>query len=77
MSASQKPNPNPDTNQRKGYVKFAGLAFQMLAAILLGVWLGMKLDQWLGFKYPIFTIVLAFLMLLGGMYYLVKSVSQN
>ncbi len=39
------------------YAKYSSLAFQMLAVILLGVVGGIKLDQYLKLKFPIFTIL--------------------
>ena len=66
-----------DSNPRNNYVRFSGLAFQILAAIFLGIWGGMKLDAWLNLQYPIFTIVLAMLTLLGSIYYLIKSLPKS
>ena len=65
------------TNPLKQYARYSGLAFQLLAAIFLGVWLGMKTDQWLGLKFPLFTIVLCMAALVGSMIYLVKSLPKN
>lgn len=74
---SLKANHNKDTNQRNAYLRYTGLAFQILAAIFLGIWGGYKLDWWLGLKYPIFTIVLSLAALLGAMFYLIKSLPKN
>ncbi len=40
------------------YARYSSMAFQMLAIILLGVFAGFKLDQWIHTK-PIFTIILS------------------
>ena len=40
------------------YAKYSGMAFQMLAIILLGLFAGYKLDIWLHTK-PLLTIVLS------------------
>jgi F0F1-type ATP synthase assembly protein I len=40
------------------YARYSGIAFQMLAIILLGVFGGFKLDGWLNTK-PLFTIILS------------------
>ncbi len=74
---SPQPNPNKDSNPRNSYIRFSGLAFQILAAIFLGIWGGMKLDAWLNLKYPIFTLVLAMVTLLGSIYYLIKSLPKS
>lgn len=41
------------------YAKYSNLAFQMIAIIILGVFGGIKLDQWLHMKFPVFTVVLS------------------
>jgi F0F1-type ATP synthase assembly protein I len=39
------------------YARFTGIAFQMLIIILVGVFGGIKLDEWLKLSLPVFTIV--------------------
>jgi F0F1-type ATP synthase assembly protein I len=39
------------------YAKYSSLAFQMLVVILIGVLGGIKLDQYLQLKFPVFTIL--------------------
>ncbi len=46
-------------NHLNNYAKYSGIAFQMLAIILIGVYGGIKLDQWLNLKFPVFTVVLS------------------
>ncbi len=74
---SHKPNLNKDTNQSKAYIKYSGLAFQILAFIFLGTWGGMKIDQWLSLKVPLFTIAFSMLALIGSLIYLVKSLPKS
>ena len=59
------------------YVKYSGLAFQMLAAIGLGVWGGMKLDAWTGWKFPVFMITLPVLGLVSTLVLLIRSLPKN
>lgn len=54
--------------QASTIAKWSGLAFQMLAAIGLGVWAGLWLDKKLEMKLPIFTIVLSLLGVLVSMF---------
>jgi hypothetical protein len=42
------------------YSRYSSIAFQMLIIILVGVFGGIKLDKWLQFRFPVFTIVLSF-----------------
>jgi hypothetical protein len=58
-------------------VKYSGLALQMAVMILLGFWLGQKLDHWLGLSFPAFTIVLILAFLSVSFYALIKSLPKN
>lgn len=63
---SRKPQVNP-------YLKYSGMAFQMVAAIGLGMWGGVTLDGMVQFKFPIFTLVLSLLGLIAAMYFVIKT----
>ena len=55
-------------------LKYSGMAFQILACILLGFWGGMKIDEALGFKkVPIFTLVLGLFGVVVGIYISIKD----
>ena len=71
---SQRPR---SQNQVNEYVKYSGLAFQMAALILLGYWLGQKIDGWLDLKIPVFTIVLILAFLVTSFYSLIKSLPKD
>ena len=66
----------PDSAVNK-YAKYSGLGFQMLAAIGLGVWGGMKLDDRLNLKFPAFTIGLSCLALVGSLILLIRNLTQG
>lgn len=55
------------------YAKYSSIAFQMLAIILLGVWGGIKLDEWIKFEFPVFTVVLSMVSVVLAIYYVVKD----
>ena len=75
--SKQKNQPPRKQNQINEYVKYSGLAFQMAALILLGYWLGSKLDKWLDLSVPIFTIILILLFLSVSFYSLIKSLPKD
>ena len=60
-------------NYLNNYAKYSSIAFQMLAIILIGVWGGYKLDEWLDLKFPIFTVTLSLLSVIAAIYYVVKD----
>lgn len=79
-----KPNQSKQKNQRpqshsqvKDYVKYSGLGFQMAALILLGYWLGGKIDKWLSLSFPAFTIILILVFLSLSFYSLIKSLPKD
>jgi F0F1-type ATP synthase assembly protein I len=55
------------------YARYSSIGFQMLAIILLGVFGGMKLDQWLELKTPVFTVIFSILFVILAIYYAVKD----
>lgn len=55
------------------YAKYSSLAFQMIAFILIGVFGGIKLDKWIGWQFPVFTVVFSLLGTGFAMYYGVKD----
>lgn len=68
-------------NQKKSYLnnyaKYSGIAVQMLAIILLGVFGGYKLDQWLNMSFPVFTILLSLLSVFFAIYSVVKDLLKK
>lgn len=53
-------------------LKYTGIAFQMLAVIALGVFAGIKLDEWLKTD-GIFTVVLSLISVITGIYLVIKD----
>ena len=75
--SKKKNQPPQKLNQVNEYVKYSGLAFQMAALILLGYWLGSKIDKWLDLSFPAFTISLILLFLFISFYSLIKSLPKD
>ncbi len=55
------------------YAKYSGIAMQMIAIILAGVFGGIKLDEFLKLETPIFTIILAIIAVVLAMYFVIKD----
>jgi len=58
------------------YARYSSMAFQMLAIILLGVFAGFKLDQWIHTK-PIFTVILSFGSVILAIYSVTKDLLKK
>lgn len=57
--------------------KYSGLAFQMLGTIGLGVYGGLKLDEWQQNKFPLWTLGLSLGSVAGSLYLLIKQVKSE
>ena len=71
---------NEQDKVKKGanaYLKWSGLAFQLLGGIGLFGWLGYKLDNYLELKFPIFMLLFGFLVFGGIMYQVYKSIKNQ
>ena len=65
------------TRPAKNYARYGGLAFQMAAVIALSVWGGQWLDGLLGWKFPLFTILLLLTGLTGVIWSIYRSVRKG
>ena len=74
LQSQKKPNQKSKLNKGlKDFGKYSGLAFQMIAIILVTTWGGIKLDKLLGFNKPVFTIILSLLGVFAAIYTAVKD----
>jgi len=64
---------NNNKNHLKSYAKYSGIAFQMIAIILIGLFAGIKIDKWLSLKFPAFTIILSILSIIFAVYFSIKD----
>ncbi|HMG15192.1 MAG TPA: AtpZ/AtpI family protein [Saprospiraceae bacterium] len=58
-------------------LKYSGMAFEMLATILLGWWIGKKLDEYLEYHKPVFTIILILLFCFISLWRVVNSLNKD
>jgi len=70
-----KPNNNKkELNQSlKLYSRYSSIAVQMLLIILIGVFGGMKIDQWIAWEFPIFTTTLSVTGVILSIYIVTKD----
>lgn len=71
---SEKDKLKPKVNS---YVRYSSMVFQMAVVIGLGVWGGRQLDNYLEMKFPVFTLVLLFAAIFGGMYWTLKDLTRK
>jgi F0F1-type ATP synthase assembly protein I len=56
--------------------RFSNLAFEMLGIMLIGILIGIKLDQWIGLQ-PILTAVFTIISVFGALYYAIKASNNS
>ncbi len=59
------------------FLKYSGLGLQMMVSIGVGAWLGLKLDQYLELKFPVFLLTFVFVIFGGLMYQLYQSLNKD
>ena len=71
----------PSTEKKKrsldSYTRYSSIAFQMLVIILIGVFGGIKLDEWLKLNFPVFTIILSILSVILAIYTVTRDLLKR
>lgn len=65
---SQKPKKQIDN-----FIRYSSMAFEMIAIMGIGVWLGVKIDQWFDLSFPAFTLGLMILSVVGAIYHAIRK----
>lgn len=58
------------------FLRYSGMAMQMLGTILVFTYAGYKLDQWQMNKTPIWTLVLSLTSIAASLYLLIRSMPK-
>jgi F0F1-type ATP synthase assembly protein I len=59
------------------FLKYSGLGIQLLVTIGLAAFLGLKLDEYLGLKFPAFLLSFVLLSFGGTMYQLYRTLNKE
>ncbi|WP_421921103.1 AtpZ/AtpI family protein [Marinifilum sp.] len=73
MKRKSNPKENKKKKQLSSAIKYSGLAFQMIVVILLVLYAGIKLDEYLQKEFPLFTFIGAILGVFLALYFAVKD----
>jgi F0F1-type ATP synthase assembly protein I len=78
MNADEEPGKESSRqDQLKPYLKYSGLAFQMIVTMVAAAYAGMWLDEKQGNENPWWTIVLMVTAVIATIYMVIKSVTQK
>lgn len=76
METKRKDSPKPTSEPPKppkNFYSYSTIAVKMIAVILAGVWSGITLDDWLGLKFPVFTLVFSLISVGLAMYIVIRD----
>lgn len=72
---------DPSSGKKKksldNYARYSSIAMQMLIIILLGVFGGIKIDEWLNMNFPVFTVVLSIMSVILAIYSVTKDLLKT
>ncbi|MFN5323384.1 MAG: AtpZ/AtpI family protein [Bacteroidota bacterium] len=72
---------NRNSNQRKkqlnDYARYSAIGIQIAVFIFACTYGGVKLDEWLGLKVPVFTLLLSLLSVVMSMVFFFKSFKND
>ena len=67
-----------DRNEsNKQLMRYAGLAMQFLVSIGLGIFIGLKVDEWLHFSFLLLVWLLPLLIIIGIIVKIIKDTSKK
>ncbi len=72
-----KPTPSDPKQPSNSYLRYSGFAFQLLAGIGFGGWIGHRLDLYLNLQFPVFLLLFVLLVLTGMLYVIYKNLNQD
>lgn len=74
---AERSQPNRKLTPFNNYLRYSGLAIQMLVTIGVLGWLGYRADQYFGNKYPVIMLLLGFLGFAGSLYQVYRSINRQ
>lgn len=63
-----KPTPKQKPAPRGNFMKYSAIGFQIMGVFALGVFLGLKTDEWLKTPKPYFTLLFSLVFAFAGLY---------
>jgi Sec-independent protein secretion pathway component TatC len=69
---------NPDQYRKPkkkldDFIRYSSLAFEMIVIMGVGTWSGILIDDWLELGFPVFTLALMILSVVGAIYYVIRK----
>jgi len=55
------------------FIRYSNMAFEMIAIMGIGTWSGILIDDWLELGFPVFTLVLMIVSVVGAIYHAIRK----
>lgn len=68
---------NSRQQSNKQLMKYAGLTMQFVVSIALGIFVGVKADEWLQFSFPLLVWLLPLLIITGIIIKIIKETDRK
>lgn len=72
-----EPKENKQINEASNFIKYSGIAFQMMATIGIMTFIGYQIDENRGSKQQIFTAIFALTGVVISLVQIVRSLNKN
>ena len=64
-------------NKFDSFIRYSSLGLEMMAMIILGTFLGYKIDQWMENEFKGFTLGLLILSVIGSIYHSIRKILKK
>ena len=71
------PPPSPDKKNNVSLIQYASMGTQLLVGIGIGVFIGLKADQWIKLKIPLLVWLLPLLIIIAFILKLIKATAKR
>jgi len=73
----QNAKPEKNKSSLNDYAKYSNISAQMLIVIGLGVWGGVRLDKFVAWRFPVFTVLLSLGAVFLAIYIVIKDLLKK
>lgn len=77
MAKDQGPSDQNKPKPYNTYLKYSGLAIQLVVTIGVAGWLGHLLDNYLDLRFPLFIVIFTIAAFAGVLYQLYRSINKQ
>ena len=77
MKEKPKKSLKEGLSSSREFIKYTNIAIRMIIIILVGVYAGIKLDEYLELETAIFTLILSLVAVIMAMYVIIREITSK